>query len=117
MKDPMPFDHRPDPALGDALRWALDPGDGAEGTAAFVARVLARAADVPAPSWDLVLARWARGGVAAAILVAVAAGYLVGRAGAAAPASRPTMTDVLLAPPAHPREVEIVLASVIDNQQ
>jgi len=116
MKDLLPFDHRPDRALGEALRRALDPGDGTEGTAAFVARVLARAADVPAPSWDLVLARWARGGLAAAILVAVAAGYLVGRAGAAAPAPRPTMTDVLLAPPAHPREVEIVLASVIDNQ-
>lgn len=116
MKDPMPFDHRPDPTLGEALRRALDPGDGPEGTAAFVARVLARATDVPMPSWDLVLARWARGGVAAAILIAVAAGYLVGRAGAVAPAARPTMTDVLLAPPAHPREVEIVLASVIDNQ-
>ncbi|HEV2750902.1 MAG TPA: hypothetical protein VGV12_10315 [Gemmatimonadales bacterium] len=116
MKDLMPFDHRPDLVLGEALRRALDPDDGAAGTSAFVARVLARAADVRPPSWDLVLARWARLGVAAAILVAVAAGYLVGRAGVALPAARPTMTDVLLSPPAHPREVEIVLASVIDIQ-
>ena len=116
MKDLMPFDHRPDLLLGEALRRALDPDDGDAGTSAFVARVLARAADVRAPSWDLVLARWARLGVAAAIFVAVAAGYLVGRAGVAPPAARPTMTDVLLSPPAHPREVEIVLASVIDNQ-
>jgi hypothetical protein len=101
--------------LGDALRRALDPEDGEVGNAAFVARVLALAAEVRAPSWDHVLARWARAGVAAAILVAVAAGYFVGRAGVA-PAPRPTMTDVLLSPPAHPREVEIVLASVIDNQ-
>lgn len=115
MSDPMPFDHRPDPVLGEALRRALNPDDGDAGTSAFVARVLARAADIRTPSWDLVLAHWSRVGVAAAILVAVAAGYLVGRTGIAAPAV-PTMTDVLLSPPAHPREVEIVLASVIDNQ-
>ena len=116
MKDLQPFDHRPDPLLGDALRRALDPEDGEDGNSAFVARVLARVADVRAPSWDHVLARWARAGVAAAIFLAVAAGYFVGRAGVAAPAPRPTMTDVLLSPPTHPREVEIVLASVIDNQ-
>jgi len=116
MKDLQPFDHRSDSLLGDALRRALDPEDGEVGNAAFVARVLALAADVRATTWDHVLARWARAGVAAAIFVAVAAGYLVGRVGIAAPAPRPTMTDVLLSPPAHPREVEIVLASVIDNQ-
>jgi len=116
MKDLMPFDHRPDSVLGEALRRALDPDDGDAGTSAFVARVLARVADARPPSWDHVLARWARAGVAAAILVALAAGYLTGRAGVAAPAVRPTMTDVLLSPPAHPREVEIVLASLIDNQ-
>jgi hypothetical protein len=115
MKDLMPFDHRPDPVLGEALRRALDPDDADAGTSAFVARVLARAADARLPSWEHVLARWARAGVAAAILVALAAGYLTGRAGVA-PAGRPTITDVLLSPPAHPREVEIVLTSVIDNQ-
>src|SRR5204862_7978266 len=45
--------------------------------------------------------------------VALAAGYFVGRATAASP--RPTVSDVLIAPPAHPAEVEVVLASVIGN--
>ena len=111
MKEPLPFDHRPDAALGDALRRALDPGDGG---VAFAARVRARAEGLRVGSWDAVLARWARAGVAAAALVALAAGYFVGRTGAV-PAARPSVTDVLIAPPAHPREVEVVLASVIDN--
>jgi len=37
----------------------------------------------------------------------------VGRATATSP--RPTVSDVLIAPPAHPAEVEVVLASVIGN--
>jgi len=114
MKDPLPFDHRPDLALGDALRRALDPGE--EGHAAFIARVLARAEQVRVLSWDAVLARWARAGVAAALVVALAAGYFVGHATAGSPtAVRPTVSDVLIAPPAHPGEVEVVLASVIGN--
>ncbi len=113
MKDPLPFDHRPDLALGDALRRALGPGE--ESHRAFVARVLARAEQVHVISWDAVLARWARTGVAAALVVALAAGYFVGRAAAPPSAVRPTVPDVLLAPPAHPGEVEIVLASVIGN--
>src|SRR6266852_5990374 len=76
MKDPLPFDHRPDPVLGKALREALDPGD----AQAFIARVLARAEHVRVASWDAVLARWARAGVAAALVVALAGGYFVGRA-------------------------------------
>jgi len=113
MKEPLPFDHRPDLVLGKALREALDPGD----PAGFVARVLARAEQVRVASWDVVLARWARAGVAAAVVVALAAGYLVGRATAAPlpPSGRPTVTDVLMTPPAHPAEVEVVLASVIGN--
>src|SRR5437016_1733049 len=71
------------------------------------------ARDVRVASWDAVLARWARTGVAAGLVVALAAGYLVGRATAAPP--RPTVSDVLIAPPAHPAEVEVVLASVIGN--
>jgi len=110
MKEPLPFDHRPDTVLGEELRRALDAGD----AASFVARVLARAAEARVASWDAVLARWARTGVAAAVLVALAAGYLVGRA-SAAPAPRPSVYDALMAPPAHPGEVEIVLASVIGN--
>jgi hypothetical protein len=116
MKDPLPFDHRPDPVLGKALRETLDPGEEGAGHGAFVAGVLARAEHVRVVSWDAVLARWARAGVAAALVVALAAGYVVGRATAASPAAvRPTVSDVLIAPPAHPGEVEVVLASVIGN--
>ncbi len=115
MKEPLPFDHRPDRALGEALRQALDPGDDG---AAFVARVLARGARISVGSWDRVLARWARAGVAAAVLVALAGGYVVGRANASAPPPPPgrtSVTDILIAPPAHPGDVEVVLASVIGN--
>lgn len=63
------FDHQPDPALGAVLREVLAPAD----TAAFVARVVAAADRRPAPTVD-VLARWARVGIAAAILAALAAG-------------------------------------------
>lgn len=110
MKESMAFDHRPDAVLGDALRQALDPGD----PAPFVARVLARVEQVQAPSWDTVLARWSRFGVAAAAVVALAAGYVVGRAGIAASAPQPSVAETLLAPPA-PADVAVVLASVIDN--
>ena len=77
---------------------------------------MARAGQVRVASWDAVLARWARAGVAAALVVALAAGYFVGHATAASPSAvRPTVSDVLIAPPAHPGEVEVVLASVIGN--
>ncbi len=117
--EPLPFDHRPDPVLGAALRRALDPGD----HAAFIARVMARADDArtAAGSWDAVLARWARVGVAAAALIALGAGYLVGRAtasGAAVGPARPSVTEALLAPraqPPQPPEVEVVLASVFER--
>src|SRR2546427_5811615 len=48
--------HRPDAALGAALRRVLAPGD----QAAFVARVLARFEQARGPTWHGVLARWAR---------------------------------------------------------
>src|SRR3989442_10789661 len=88
-QDSLPFDARPDPVIGAALRRALDPGDHDR----FVARVLARAEQLRTASWDAVLARWARVGVAAAMIVALAAGYLVGRGGAVGPRR---------APPPHP---------------
>jgi hypothetical protein len=109
-QEPLPFGHRPDLVLGAALREALDPGD----SGAFVARLLARAEHVRIGSWDAVLARWARVGVAAAIVFSVAAGYLVGRASAAVTA-RPTVTDVLIAPRSQAPVVEVVLASVLGN--
>jgi hypothetical protein len=110
VKESLSFDHRPDAVLGDALRRALDPGD----PAPFVARVLARADQVRSVSWDAVLARWSRLGVAAAAVVALTAGYVVGRAGISAPAAQPSVAETLLAHPA-PADVGVVLASVIDN--
>ncbi len=59
MTEPMPFDSRPDPELGAALRAALGPRD----DAAFAARFRAAlAADTPLE----VLARWVWPGLAAA---------------------------------------------------
>jgi hypothetical protein len=114
-RDSMPFDHRPDPVVGAALRRALDPEDGT--AAAFVARVVARAEQARAASWDAVLARWARVGVAAAMVVALGAGYVLGRSAATVAPSggRGTVADALLAPATQAPDVEIVLASVIGN--
>jgi len=109
-RDSLPFDARPDPVIGAALGRALDPGDHDR----FVARVLARAEQLRTASWDAVLARWARVGVAAAMIVALAAGYLVGRGGTAAP-GRATVPDALLAPSTPAAPVEVVFASVIGN--
>lgn len=75
-----PFNHRPDPVLGAALREALQPRDPAGGEAAFRARVLAAAERLPVPVVD-VLARWARLGIAAAVAAALVTGMLVGRVG------------------------------------
>ena len=109
-REPLPFDHRPDPALGAALRQALEPEEGSH--TGFVARLLARVDDPRgAGSWDRVLARWARVGVAAAVLFSLAAGYLVGRA-TATPA-RPSVAEALIAP--RTPVVEVVLASVLGN--
>lgn len=75
MRDPdTAFDHEPDLVLGAALRAALAPAD----TGGFVARVVAAADRRPAPLVD-VLARWARLGIAAAVLAALAAGFAVAR--------------------------------------
>jgi hypothetical protein len=114
MKESLPFDHRPDPAIGDALRRALEPGD----DSAFVARVVAQVERVRAgagASWDAVLAGWARVGVAAAVTIALAAGYLLGRSAAAPTPRRASVADAVLAPVTSTAEVEVVLASVIDN--
>jgi hypothetical protein len=116
-REPLPFDHRPDPMLGAALRHALETGD----DAAFLARLLARAdeASAAAVSWDAVLARWARAGVAAAVFVALVAGYLVGRAtatgGGAAGPGHPSVAEALLEPRTQVPEVEVVLASVLEQ--
>lgn len=70
-----PFDHRPDPVLGAALRAALDPGE----EAAFVARVLAKCASARAPTWEI-LSGWAHRGLVAAAAAALVAGFAAGRA-------------------------------------
>ncbi|HTR19692.1 MAG TPA: hypothetical protein VMH88_02465 [Gemmatimonadales bacterium] len=74
-----PFEHRPDPELGALLRAALEPSD----HAGFVARVVAAVEHRDAPTVD-VLARWARVGIAAAVLAAVAAGLALHRSTSAA---------------------------------
>lgn len=76
------FSDQPDPALGAALRAALGPRDDG---AVFVARVCARAVAAGVGTWRAVLERWSRVAVAAAVLLALVGGYLVGsgRQGAA----------------------------------
>ena len=123
MKNAEPFDHRPDPELGGALRAALDSRD----HAAFVARVMAnydRALErATVPTWE-VLASWFRPGVAAAI-VALIAGFLFGRtvlnAGdtasietAMASAEQPGLAALVTAP--DPPDASIVFASLVDSR-
>jgi hypothetical protein len=96
-RDTTPFDHRPDPALGSALRDALAAGD----DAAFIARVLAQAGRPAEAHWD-VLASWARIGIAAAAAAALLAGVLVGRGARAAPSAPAASVDELLAGAAGP---------------
>ena len=101
-----PFEHRPDPELGALLRAALDPPRGDH--AAFVARVVAAAERRDAPTMD-VLARWARVGIAAAVLAAIAAGFAVQRNGAADDALNGTETGAVFA--SRTPDASMVLAS------
>jgi hypothetical protein len=77
------FDHRPDRALGEALREALSSAD----DAAFARRVLEHMpATLTGESWWGVLGDWARPGVAAAAAVLVAVSVsLPGQPGTEAP--------------------------------
>lgn len=94
--DGTPFDHRPDPVLGAALRRAL----ASDGHAAFVARAMAHAEEWTATSWDRVLAGWARVGVvAAALIVIVTAGYLFRPGGTVASQSAVSVADAVLGQP------------------
>ena len=67
-----PFDAGRDAGLGDVLRRMLTPGD----DAAFASRVMTRLPDRVTLRDEL--ARWARPGVAAALLVAALGGYWLG---------------------------------------
>ena len=125
MKNPELFDHRPDPELGKALRAALERSD----DSAFVARVMAnydRALEqATVPAWE-VLASWFRPGVAAAI-VALIAGFLVGRVVlsggegdtasiemAMAPTEGPGLAALVTAP--DPPDASVVFTSLVESR-
>ncbi|HEV8398541.1 MAG TPA: hypothetical protein VGQ18_01760 [Gemmatimonadales bacterium] len=109
MNDEKTFDHRPDPELGAALRRALDPPRGNQ--TAFVARVMARYDETLAastvPTWE-VLAAWSRRGIAAALVAAVAGGFLLGRA---LQTSEPEIFDAAMAPTSGPGVAALVTAT------
>jgi hypothetical protein len=124
MSDDRLFDHRPDPELGAALRRALDPA--ADNQAAFVARVMARydaaLLEASVPTWE-VLARWARPGIAAAVVAAVLGGFLLGRTlrtpdeaatfdTAMAPTSGPGLAALVTAP--EPPDASVLFASLVE---
>ncbi len=125
MPNTSPFDHRPDDALGRALRDALSAGE----EAAFTRRVLAAAEVVygerSLDQWWTVLTAWARPGLVAAMLiiasVAFWAGIWVGRTAGAQSAATldPLQTDseqlalpALLAERQAP-DVDVVLATAL----
>jgi hypothetical protein len=75
MNPTSPFNHRPDPVLGAALRAALTTED----DAAFAHRVVAAAeADLGTWLWWQELTAWARPGLVAALLVVAAIGFWMG---------------------------------------
>ncbi|HTS87461.1 MAG TPA: hypothetical protein VMG41_03130 [Gemmatimonadales bacterium] len=79
-----PFDSGRDPALGELLRRHFEAAD----HDAFAALVMARLPQ-GASLWD-VLARWARPGIAAAVLIAAALGYWTVARETAQSAAEPT---------------------------
>jgi hypothetical protein len=114
-----PFDHRPDPELGAALRAALEREDDQP---AFIARVMARYDETleraTLPTWE-VLASWSGRGIAAALVAAVIGGFLLGRGvtttsidAAMAPAEGPGLTALMTA--AEPPDASVVFASLIE---
>jgi hypothetical protein len=121
-----PFDHRPDPELGQALRSALDSKD----NSAFVARVMsqydAALEHATVPTWE-VLASWSRRGVAAALTAALVAGFLFGNSvlrpapaddatetmeTAMAPTEGPGLTALVTAQ--DPPDASVVLTSLVE---
>jgi hypothetical protein len=126
MDDERQFEHTPDPVLGSALRSALQTGD----QRAFVARVMARydaaLAEATVPAWE-VLARWARPGIAAALVAAVLGGFVLGRSlqnpeagdsgamdAAIVPASGPGLAALVTA--TTPPDASIVFTSLVEPQ-
>lgn len=122
MTTPSPFDHRPDPELGTALREVLAGADDAR----FARRVLAAAGTQlgPAAGWVDVLTRWARPGLAAAL--ALVAGVTFWLTTQSPPANGAALADPLrvsdegLAVPAlfastSDPDVDVVLAVALGN--
>ncbi len=112
-----PFDDRPDPALGAALRSIYAVSD----DEAFLARFrLALAAEADRASSVEVLGRWAWPGVAAAAVLALGLGLLIGRVSSADPT--PTLADAVapsgvpsqLLSTAQPASRDLLLAVVIE---
>jgi hypothetical protein len=125
MRDSQPFDHRPDPELGAALRAALNP-QGAQ--SAFVARVMAQydaALDrASIPTLDI-LASWSRPGMVAAA-AALVLGLVFGRT-MLAPAAATESMDAAMAPAEgpglaalvtaqDPPDASVVFASLVEPQ-
>jgi hypothetical protein len=122
MNDTQPFDHRPDPELGAALRAALEPKD----EIAFVARVMAQYEQAldrsTVPTLD-VLASWFRPGIAAAI-AALIVGFLFGRTvltpapasidAAMAPLEGPGLAALVTAQ--DPPDPSVVFTSLVDHR-
>lgn len=124
MRDSQPFDHRPDPELGAALRAALDAkGD----QSAFVARVMSHydqaLTRASIPTLDI-LASWFRPGIAAAS-AALVLGFVFGRAllqpaptesidAALAPVEGPGLAALVTAQ--DPPDASVVFASLVEPQ-
>lgn len=123
MNDTQPFDHRPDPELGAALRAALEPKDD---HTAFVVRVMGQYERVlersTVPTLD-VLASWFRPGIAAAI-AALIVGFLFGRTvltpapasidAAMAPLEGPGLAALVTAQ--DPPDASVVFTSLVDQR-
>ncbi len=115
MTEPTPFDSRPDPELGAALRAALGPGQDALFAARFRA---ALAAESPLE----VLARWVWPGVAAAAALLLAAGLWAGRPESATLAATldqafaPGELAALVAGDSRPTR-EVILAAAIGEDE
>lgn len=98
-----PFDHVPDPAMGEALREVLAVGEDPE----FVRRVLERTR-LPEPWWEI-LGDWARPSVAAAMVIMAVGGFLLGRVVA------PRPIDTALSEPVPPG-IALLEASVLMSE-
>ena len=125
MRDSQPFDHRPDPELGAALRAALSPQGN---QSAFVARGMAQydaALDrASIPTLDI-LASWFRPGIVAAA-AALVLGLVFGRT-MLAPAAATESLDAAMAPAEgpglaalvtaqDPPDASVVFASLVEPQ-